>query len=57
MSLMEMSEMLSLPIVLVAGFVLVLVLALLMVFLRKETTYEDVIRERDRKLGDSSEGK
>ena len=55
-TLLEATEMIGLPILLVSGFVLVVVLALLMVFLRKEKTYEDIVRERERKLGDLPEG-
>ena len=33
------------------------VLLLLVIILRKDTTHEDVKRERERKLGDSTEGK
>ena len=55
-TLLEATEMIGLPILLVSGFVLVVVLALLLVIFRKEKTYEDIVRERERKLGDFSEG-
>ncbi|KAI6647588.1 Serine/threonine-protein phosphatase 6 regulatory ankyrin repeat subunit B-like [Oopsacas minuta] len=56
-ALLEATEMIGIPILLVTGFVLIVVLALLMVILRKEKTYEEIVREREMKLGDIGDDK
>ena len=55
-TLLEATEMIGLPIILLSGFMLIALLALLMVILRKEKSYEDIVREREMKLGDIGEG-
>eukprot|EP00800_Vazella_pourtalesii_P020357 TRINITY_DN7168_c0_g1_i1.p1 TRINITY_DN7168_c0_g1~~TRINITY_DN7168_c0_g1_i1.p1 ORF type:complete len:572 (-),score=171.76 TRINITY_DN7168_c0_g1_i1:158-1873(-) len=56
-TLLEATEMIGLPIILLSGFMLIALLALLMVILRKEKSYEDIVREREMKLGDIGEDK
>ena len=55
-TLLQATEMIGLPIILLSVFMLIALLALLMVTLRKEKSYEDIVREREMKLGDIGEG-